>query len=67
MKNRVSKDVSQNREFQWREQKCKKNQKKFISKVYTEMKISQAGFGSIGEQEGEKKISMNLNRWNEII
>ena len=29
--------------------------KKCVSKVYTEMKITQAGFGSIGEREGKKK------------
>ena len=33
----------------------KRIKRTFISKVYTEMKLSQPGFDSVGEQEWEKK------------
>ena len=48
-------NMSHETECQWKEQACKRNQKKCVPKVYTEMKITQAGFGSIGEREGKKK------------
>ena len=45
----------------------KRIKRTFISKVYTEMKLSQPGFDSVGEQEWEKKIHELEDRWNEII